>query len=49
MKENPEENSFDLNFLSMTVLGICSVLVIAAGLFPAKIADIANIAARFMN
>ncbi len=49
MKENPEENSFDLNFLSMTVLGICSVLVIAAGLFPAKIADVANVAARFMN
>jgi len=49
MKENPEENSFDLNFLSMTVLGICSVLVIAAGLFPTKIADVANIAARFIN
>lgn len=49
MKENPEKQSFDLNFLSMTVLGICSVLVIAAGLFPAKIADIADVAARFMN
>jgi NADH-quinone oxidoreductase subunit N len=49
MKENPDESSFDLNFLSMTVLGICSVLVIATGLFPAKIADVANIAARFMN
>ena len=49
MKENPDETSFDLNFLSMTVLGICSVLVIAAGLFPAKIADVATIAARFMN
>ncbi|NOZ12394.1 MAG: NADH-quinone oxidoreductase subunit N [Acidobacteria bacterium] len=49
MKENPEERKFNLNFLSMTVLAICSVLVIAAGLFPAKIADIANVAARFMN
>ncbi len=51
MKENPEEeeHAFNLNFLSMTVLAICSVLVLAAGLFPAKIADIAHVAARFMN
>ena len=49
MKENPEEHPFTMNMLTMTLLGICSVFIIAGGLFPAKIADFATIAARLIN
>ena len=49
MKENPEEHPFSVNILTMTLLTICSVLIIAGGLFPAKIADFATIAARLIN
>ncbi len=49
MKEQPEEQAFRPSLLTVTVLGVCAVLIIAGGLFPAKIADFASIAARLMN
>lgn len=49
MKENPDEHAYEMNFLTMSLLGICSALVLAAGIFPARIADIASVAARFMS
>jgi len=49
MKENPDDVTVTGNLLTMTLLGICTVFIIAGGLFPAKIADFATIAARFMN
>lgn len=49
MKENPDEHVFSTNMLTMTLLGICTVLIVAGGLFPARIADFAIIAARYVN
>lgn len=49
MKEHPEEQVIKSGLLTGTVLGICAVLIIAGGLFPARIADFASIAARLIN
>ncbi len=48
MKENPEENEFKFNLLSLVLLTVCAVGVIYFGLFPQSINKIAVMAARVL-
>ncbi len=46
MKEEVDESSYKLNFLTCTVLAICAVFIFYAGIFPAKLINLAEIASR---